>query len=354
MTRKIDIVMDGQFGSTGKGLLSGFLSTINSYDTICTAWAANAGHTFINGNGRVFVHTMLANGVVGRYLKRIMLGAGSIIDPWKLQSEIEACSDLLENVKICIHPNAAIISQENRDEEDRTMVKIGSTRKGCGAAAIQRIRRDPENMNVAMSSKLDIINQYVITAEQYQKELDDSENILIEGAQGYSLSMYHGMYPYTTSRDVSTHQVLADCCIPFNFADVKVYGCYRTYPIRVANRFDEKGNQIGYSGDCYPDQREIEWEELGLAPELTTVTRLPRRIFTFSNIQLAESVRMLGVGGIFLNFVNYLDNLEEIRKFVANVEMKSGVIVEYVGMGANVRDVVSRGELFNSKFNWNK
>ena len=85
--RNIHIVIDGQFGSTGKGLLSGYLANEKNIDTICTAWAANAGHTFIDKNGRKFIHTMLANGIVGKNIKTVLLGAGSIIDPDNLLKE---------------------------------------------------------------------------------------------------------------------------------------------------------------------------------------------------------------------------------------------------------------------------
>jgi hypothetical protein len=128
--------------------------------------------------------------------------------------------------------------------------------------------------------------------------LREAEHVIVEGAQGYGLSMYHGFYPYTTSRDVSVWQILADCGIPhdllptvMDLPDITVIGTCRTYPIRVANRFDTHGTQVGYSGPCYDDQLEISFEEIGQKVELTTVTKLPRRIFTFSEKQITEAVR---------------------------------------------------------------
>lgn len=340
MGRKILMVMDGQYGSTGKGLLAGYLAKNNEVDTICTAWAANAGHTLIDSDGRKYVHTMLANGIVGKNVRRVLLGAGSVIDPDNLQAEYEQCKDIMYDKLLAIHPHAAIITQQHRDEEAGPMTKIGSTKKGCGAAAIQRIRRDPDDMNVAKASNHPFIRDHVVDDVEYQLLLEDSKVILIEGAQGYSLSMYHGMYPYTTSRDVSTHQVLADCCIPHRFGELTVYGSFRTYPIRVANRFDEQGNQVGFSGGCFPDQKEISWSDLGMEPELTTVTKLPRRIFTFSDTQYYQAVRMLGVDQVFLNFVNYLEDESAVWKFVKRLEQISNVPVSYLGFGPNVNDVL--------------
>jgi adenylosuccinate synthase len=340
--RKIDMIMDLQFGSTGKGLLAGYLAEQNNPDTLVTAWAANAGHTYIDSAGRRFVHTMLANGIVSKGLKQILIGPGSIIDPDNLLRECQEASGYLAGAHIFVHQNAAVISQRHRDEEAGPMTKIGSTKKGVGAAAIQRIRRDPEDMNTAAFALrghrvLDWVT--VVTPQQYAMLLDDSEYVQIEGAQGYSLSMYHGFYPYCTSRDVSTNQVLADCGIPHRFGDLEVIGTARTYPIRVANRFNEAGEQVGWSGPAYSDQEEITFEMIGQEVELTTVTKLPRRIFTFSMQQVTEAVRMCGVNQIFLNFTNYLSCENHVRDMIRRIDEESGATVHWIGRGPTFHDV---------------
>ena len=355
--KQINIIVDLQFGSTGKGLLAGYLAETTKPDTVITAWAANAGHTYINADGRKFVHTMLANGVVSPSLKRVMIGVGSIIDPVNLLNEIRACEDLLNGVDIYIHKNAAVIDQRHRDEENAHLganTKIGSTKKGCGAAQIHRIRRDPDDLNtfgalVESGTNVDINNLMemvdsikVVDTDGWLQVLTQADVVQIEGAQGYSLSMYHGLYPYTTSRDVSTAQVLADCGIPFCMTPiVKIYGTARTFPIRVANRYDEDGKQIGYSGNCYSDQTEITFEDLGQSTELTTVTKLPRRIFTFSAQQIQEAAFMCGVHVLFMNFVNYCRTDEELREVMG----KSFGTIEapelILGFGATVNDVTT-------------
>lgn len=348
-----NIIIDLQFGSTGKGLIAGYLAERDAPDTIVTAWAANAGHTYIDCDGRKFVHTMLANGIVSRRLDRVMLGPGSVIDPVNLAREIEEAGALMNTVDLFIHPSAAIITQRHRDEEAGPMTKIGSTKKGCGAAAIQRIRRDPDDLNTAgcLGKPHPLLVEHglggcVVSAQEYQSQLAKARVLQIEGAQGYSLSMYHGFYPFTTSRDVTVHQMLADCAIPASMAKwLRVVGTARTYPIRVANRFDDSGAQVGFSGPCYDDQHEISFADIGQEVELTTVTKLPRRIFTFSHEQLAEAVRMNGVDELFLNFVNYLP-ADEREAFVAAVDdtiRPHGAQVKYLGFGPTERDVHELG-----------
>lgn len=360
--RHAKVIFDMSFGSTGKGLLAGHLAETLQPDTVVTAWAANAGHTFIDAEGNKFVHTMLANGIVSRNIKRVMIGPGSVLDLNNLLSEIIAAVNILGdghpfmNSEIIIHENAAVIYQRHRDEEAGPMTKIGSTKKGCGAAAIQRIRRNPDDMNTArdwynkaVSSTGDelpggaligMTGIKVVTSSEYRDILMEAENIQIEGAQGFGLSMYHGFYPYTTSRDVTVHQLLADCGIPYGFADIEIIGTTRTYPIRVANRYNDAGEMVGWSGPHYPDQKEISFEELGVATELTTVTKLPRRVFTFSEIQAREAITQNGIESVFLNFANYCKSPDELIGIVKTIE-ESGARVDYIGFGPTTDDVWS-------------
>jgi adenylosuccinate synthase len=348
--RHVTVVIDLQFGSTGKGLIAGYLAERDEPDTVVTAWAANAGHTFVDAKGRKYIHTMLANGIVSPRLERIMIGPGSVLNLDNLEAEIQSCSDLMwnrfgERVQIFIHENAAVIDQRHVIEEAGPMTKIGSTKKGCGAAAIHKIRRNPDDMNtVAVWAhntdhplfKRD--NVIVASVERYASELDKGRKILVEGAQGYSLSIHHGFYPYTTSRDVTTAQVLADCAVPLskNWAELHVVGTARTYPIRVANRFDSEGKMVGTSGPCYDDQQETTFEALGQPVELTTVTKLPRRIFTFSEEQVAQAIRQCGVDEVFLNFVNYCTGQEAWRIMQL---IQRHAPVNYLGRGPMVTDV---------------
>src|SRR5690606_21337061 len=138
---------------------------------------------------------------------------GSVIDPVNLAREIREAQALMNGVVVVVHPHAAIITQRHRDEEAGPMTKIGSTKKGCGAAAIQRIRKDPQDLNTAWDGPrqrmhplleehaADLVHVAETPAE-YLRHLEQARVIQVEGAQGYSLSMYHGFYPYTTSRDV--------------------------------------------------------------------------------------------------------------------------------------------------------
>ncbi len=336
--RRIHLITDLGWGSSGKGALIGYLAKRLKPDTLVTAWAPSAGHTFIDNSGRKFVHIQLANGIVSPNIRRVLIGPGSAINPDILADEYEQCKDLLGDVVIAIHPSAAVVEQQHRDAE-KIFNRIGSTQKGGAEAIIQKMRRDPENLGVADASRHPFIMKHVVTARQYNELLDESKVVLVEGAQGFGLSIHHGFFPYTTYRDVTPYQILADCGIPYNFGDMLVYGTCRTFPIRVANRFNDKGVQVGFSGPCYPDQEEIQWSDLGMEAELTTVTKLPRRIFTFSDTQYKEAVRMCGADVIFLSFADYLPSQQEAYEFAKRLGMLSPAQVRYIGIGPTENDI---------------
>jgi len=255
-------------------------------------------------------------------VKNILLGPGSLIHGPTLLDEITKYGQCMKGKRLMIHPHAAVIEEYHTDQEiEWGMSNIGSTVHGVGAAAIERIKRHPTNSNVVKVRWKDTeLGKYVVTTDEYQHALYEAEEILVEGAQGYNLSMYHGAYPYTTSRDVTPWQIAADCGLPYSWASyVRVIGSTRCFPIRVNNR-------TGSSGPCHDDQVELDWDHfasLGVAPEITTVTKLKRRIFTFSRKQMVEAA--FHCGGywdtqIFLNFANYTKSHEELMKIVNMIE----------------------------------
>jgi len=325
-------IIDLQFGSTGKGLLAGYLAARNKPDGVVCAFGPNAGHTYIDAHGRKFVHVMLPMGfMTANY---VLFGPGSVVHPGILEDEILHARDCgFYNFQVAIHENAAVVCERHREAEATGNV-IGSTAKGMGAALIEKISR--RGSNVARIELRDTaLEGMVVSVPAYNDIVDSIDLMQIEGAQGHSLSVHHGFWPYTTSRDCSIWQLMADCGLPWRngvaLKPVSVYGTCRTYPIRVNNR----GHS---SGPGYPDQTEIGWSDIGLQPELTTVTRLPRRLFTFSEQQIREAIRLNGVDGVFLNFANY-DKNGGLVSMIEDVIKRAGSRVRWMGYGPTDRDV---------------
>lgn len=349
--KDLHIITDLQYGSTGKGLFAGYLAETLRPDTLITAWGPNAGHTYVNRQGTKFVNIALPNGIVSPNVKRILIGPGSVINPDILRDELERYYQYIPHRSdVLIHPHAAVVTEYHRHLERGYAFKIGSTMKGVGEAMISKIRRDPDRMNIASHAMPADLSALVCSVEQYNMAMDQAKVGLLEGAQGFSLSINHGQYPYTTSRDCTTTQLLTDCAVPVDATDeMTIYGVCRTYPIRVANRWETieesvdlneigKLRQIGTSGPCYPDQAEIQWESIGREPELTTVTKLPRRIFTFSEEQIKQAIRMNGVDFVFLNFCNYMErDKPSLLRVIETIEQYAPV--NWTGWGPSFDDV---------------
>ena len=350
MAHNIHMVLDFQYGSTGKGLLAGYLAKRNDYDTAVCAFATNAGHTYIDSSRGIHVMTQqLPTAITSPTVKNVLIGPGSAIHIDTLRDEISRYAEHLKGKRIMIHPHAAVVEDYHADYEIKDgRTKMGSTAKGVGEAYIERIRRDVQNPNIIARrvSTQDPIYGMIVTPDEYRDALLTAQSIIVEGAQGFSLSMYHGQYPYTTSRDVTPWQVAADCGLPYRWAAyIKVFGTLRTYPIRVNNR-------DGSSGPHYDDQREISWSDIGIKPELTTVTKLPRRIFTFSKKQLDEA--LFHCGGywdtkLFLNFANYVKDPAQLRALIDEIEHPTVMNlnrpkVEWLGFGPDDSNVITREE----------
>lgn len=352
MAHKVDMVMDFQYGSTGKGLISGYLAKRGDYDTSICSFAVNAGHSYKDksrfGDETIMTQQIPTGALSSPTVKQVLIGPGSLIHAPTLLDEIKKYGHLLQGKQILIHPHAAVIEEYHTEQEVQWgMAKIGSTVHGVGAAAIERIKRNPINPNVAGVRWIGTeLEQHVVTCEQYRAALNRAESILVEGAQGFSLSIYHGQYPYTTSRDVTPWQISADCGLPYRWASyVKVIGSMRCFPIRVNNR-------TGSSGPCYPDQEEISFDDLGVEPEITTVTKLKRRIFTFSRQQAEEAA--FHCGGywdtrVFLNFANYTQDEDQLQTIIDKVQAVSGINgnppnVAWLGFGPDDKDVTTMGE----------
>jgi len=361
------LVLDLQFGSTGKGSLVGYLAALDAPDTTVAAWGPNAGHTFVDRVGRAFIHTMLPIAAINSSVRTVLLGPGSIIHWENLIKEVQAMQVQLDrprNFTMIVHPQAMIVKPRHIEAE-KAHVIIGSTMKGTGAALIEKIERSPSMSPLVRDMPKDEIGPHVarleamgvttlIDEDDYGEAVDRSIVMMIEGAQGYSLGINRKFWPYTTSREIAPSQVLSDCALPIT-PEMQVFGCLRTFPIRVANRFDEKQVQIGTSGGWYDDQVELSWGELGLEPEFTTVTKLKRRVFSFSYKQLHDAVRLCRPHSLFLNFVNYLgkndderedlialmcDKIEEAARCSTGRAMSP--LVNYLGYGPSITDVVGR------------
>lgn len=296
----IDLIVDLQYGSTGKGLLAGFLAESKHYDAVVTCNMPNAGHTYIDRKGNKMIHKVLPNGVVSAKCRYAMIGPGAVFSPQRLQEELYHLDSIgYDHFIVIIHPNAVILLEEYAHMEQSALNGISSTMQGSMAATLAKMSRDGTPLAKHYSDSLSSDRVTVTTHEGWMNLIDQCENILAEGSQGFSLGLNQRFWPYCTSRECTPARMISDMALPFY--DVWVWGTLRTFPIRVGN------TEGGFSGNHYSDQEETSWEDLGLEPEFTTVTGRRRRVFSYSQDQAYEAMWHCRPDSIFLNFCNYVD-----------------------------------------------
>jgi adenylosuccinate synthase len=366
----ITAVVGGQFGSEGKGAVVAHIARL--YDFHVRVGAANAGHTIYtnypcindtDGDGhcgrtycpdcpgpRRWVLQQLPCAAYAHPEATLLLGPGALISKEVLEREI------IENVRwrerqnqpvlrLIIDHRAHVVTADHILQEAGTDLaeRIGSTstiaREGIGAATAARVMRTANSVTAE-----DIfVESDAIELGDVPKILHGAKNeshILLEGTQGTGLSLTTGFFPYTTSRNTTAAGLLADCGLgPGDLG--KTIVVMRTYPIRVA----------GNSGPFFPDSREITFEDLNVEPERTTVTKLMRRIATFSMWQAKQAVD-LNAGRrtrIALMFGDYIapelegatewpfnpdsEGLKKLDRLIVDIQVQTGAMVDIVGTG---------------------
>lgn len=353
----ITAIVDLQYGSTGKGLIAGYLSENNPYDVVVSANMPNAGHTYVEKDGTARVHKVLPSGIYSKNLKYICIGPGAVFDPDRLEEEVKAIRAIGITVPVVIHPQAGVLHQRHREAEQASLSHISSTMQGSMAAMVEKMGRARDGANIASNLASEWKDRWarehtivVVDNVNWNFIMSSASNVLLEGSQGYSLGINAGFYPYCTSRDCTVWRLLADAGVIMTDGKLKVIGTARVHPIRVGNTSD------GHSGGHYPDQEELTWEQLGQTPEKTTVTQRIRRVFSFSKIQISEAMMANRVDEVFLNFCNY--NPAEAIRIAAHIDSFGNKmlqdrgffpfgnkvnIVRYMGFGPAGKDVLEVG-----------
>ena len=309
---KVNMIIDGSFGSTGKGAIAAAIAIENDIHLACSTTSPNAGHTFYLDYEKHVTHLIPVSAIIHDRCG-IFFSSESVIDVDLLFEEMERFN--IDDSRIMIHPRAAVITNKNKQDEAQVggIEKIASTQRGVGSARADKILRT--GLVAEKESRLsDMVGIYPL--REHLQTLDGF-SVIVETGQGRGLDINHGYaYPYCTSRSVNPSTILGELDLhPKYMGNIML--TFRTFPIRVGNPTRD-GKEVGYSGPFFPDTKEIEFEDLGISPEFTTCTKRKRRIGTFSMLQYEEACRAIEPTHIFLNFVNYFkkhpDQMPKFKK----------------------------------------
>ncbi len=319
---KATILIDGQFGSTGKGLIAGYLGLKFPIDIAVANLSPNAGHTCVHEGKKYITHQLPMSAIFNKKAK-IYIPPGAVIDHTLLFQEMKEFN--IHPERVMIHPRTAVIQDYDSgvEEIDKNMTDISSTLSGTGSARNNKISREP----LAVAENFAPLKS-MIYALDLNREMHQGAHVLIETGQGLGLGLDSGYeYPYVTSKEVGISQTLADCQIlPQYFG--RTIMSIRTMPIRVG----------GPSGPFYPDSKELTWLDVGQTEERTTVTNKVRRIATWSELQLLDMVKYLQPNVVFLNFCNYIMDKDDLETIMRSVKLNTQAPI-LCGWGPAIEDI---------------
>jgi len=350
----LNFVLDVSAGSSGKGKVSSYLvkhsgqMLLGECDFLITSNSPNASHRVVDGEKDIVFKNLPSGSLYHEKLKAVYIVSGAIIDLDSLEKEVALIG--LPKEKLFIHPRAGVVQQIDIDYEKGLCdlngvytetrgagtLKTGTTASGSGAVLARKVLRHPLTKVVEdYRERIEKIATIAPVEVLILGRLMKGESGLYEIGQGFPLSNNHHLFaPHTTSRNVTISAALNDAMLPPAVAGRVVLNT-RTHPIRINSKkfIGKDGKHLtwedvkagiehevveSFSGHWYPDQTEITWEQVeadaGITiPEVvknTTLTKLPRRIATFSKQGLNEALMYNATHHqpvISVNFANFID-----------------------------------------------
>lgn len=326
----VTVVVGGQFGSEGKGKVAHFFARSQNASVAVRVGGSNSGHTVVDPSNKSIIFRQLPTAAILDDVKCVIC-AGSYINPDLLLDEIALVG--LSRDRLLIDPNAMIISSEELLAEKNSLLRqdIGSTLSGTGAAVSKRIER---TASVRLAKHEDRLRQYIQPVVPFMRDcLNNEERIIIEGTQGFGLSLLHSQdYPYVTSRDTTAAAFLSETGLsPLDIDDIVLV--LRTFPIRVAGNSGFLPNEI--------DWETVSRESGSKVPiiEYTSVTKAVRRVARFDPDVVRQAIMVNRPTKIVLNHLDYIDVScfasnelsEKTAFFVRKIESLIDSSVDYLG-----------------------
>ncbi|MFH0859986.1 MAG: adenylosuccinate synthetase [Candidatus Altiarchaeota archaeon] len=350
------IVVGGHYGDEGKGKMVSYLALKDDPRIIARAGVGpNAGHT-VYKDGKKYGLRMITCGFVNAKSK-LLVGAGVLVDPRRFLDEIELTET---RGRAFLDRRCTVIDERHRKlDASGNSKKIGTTGSGCGPANADRVNRVARRAEDFPELK-DYLTDVPLTVNDAIK---DGKDVLIEGTQGFGLSVYYGNYPYVTSKDTSASTAAADVGIGPTKID-EVYVVYKAYMSRVGedpyvkylsdddvkkSRMWSRILKAAQEADS-PGQNANERIAHFLG-EKGTVTGRPRKIADFDFKLARYSVMVNGATKVIVTCIDKLfpecqgirdyDKLSEAaREYLDKLEEELGVDVSLISTGPDVFDVV--------------
>lgn len=319
-----DIVVDLQYGDSGKGKVTHFLAKHRKYTHVLRYnGGANAGHTIFHG-GKKFVTHQIPAGVFWGIPS--IIGAGCVLDPEQFFKEIKELEDGGVKTKgfIFIAKNTHVITDAHK-HEDAKDAKIGTTKRGNGPA----YRDKYERTGIRAESVLELA-PYVIDLYEEFHHNKKKVRILCEGAQGFGLDIDWGDYPFVTSSHCTAAGALLNGIPPE--AVREIWGVAKIYETYVgAKKFEpndpvfEKIRTLGEEfGATTGRPRQCNWIDLQLVERAIRINGVTHLVFNKTDILAEVGVWAVWDGTTKISFKGEKEMKSFLTKRFAKLGIKKG------------------------------
>jgi adenylosuccinate synthase len=335
---KVTVVVGAQWGDEGKGKITDYFARQADY-VVRYHGGNNAGHTVIVDGSEYKLH-LIPSGVLYDHPVSV-IGNGVVIDPNALLKEIDYLNNKDIKPQLHISDRAHVIMPYHKQMDaaltnHQGKLAAGSTMRGIAPVYADKMFRhgiriidlvDPDILNeklkkayqfnsnlinaisdqVIKEDEKSIFNEYIEYGKQLSPYIKDvslelyhaqqnGKAILFEGAQGISLDVDHGIYPYTTSSNSIAGNIATGTGVSFRDIN-RIIGVTKAYISRVG---------IGPLPTELPVEQGDYLRKKG--KEYGTTTGRPRRVGWLDLVQVRQAVRVNGLTEIALTKLDILSD----------------------------------------------
>jgi adenylosuccinate synthase len=344
---KISAIVGAQWGDEGKGKVTDFFAGESDY-VVRFHGGNNAGHTVIVDGNTFKLHLIPSGVVYGSPIS--IIGNGVVVDPNALLNEIAYVKEKGIEPKLLVSDRAHVIMPyhivlDGALSGHQGSLAAGSTRRGIAPVYADKMFRNGIRMvdllepdvfreklekGYAFAKGLiekslgqileitidEIFDTYLDYGEKLKTYICDTsvelykahkagKTILFEGAQGISLDVDHGVYPFTTSSNTAAGHISTGTGVSFRDID-RIIGVVKAYLSRVG--------ESPLPSEIHGDEANSLREKGG---EYGTTTGRPRRVGWLDLVQVRQAVRVNGLTEIALTKLDVLSGFNKLPVCVA-------------------------------------
>ena len=344
---KISAIVGAQWGDEGKGKVTDFFAGESDY-VVRFHGGNNAGHTVIVDGNTFKLHLIPSGVVYGSPIS--IIGNGVVVDPNALLNEIAYVKEKGIEPKLLVSDRAHVIMPyhivlDGALSGHQGSLAAGSTRRGIAPVYADKMFRNgirmvdllepdvfreklekgyafskgviEKSLGQTLEMTIDeIFETYVDYGEKLKTYICDTsvelykahkagKKILFEGAQGISLDVDHGVYPFTTSSNTAAGHISTGTGV--SFRDIhRIIGVVKAYLSRVG--------ESPLPSEIHGDEANSLREKGG---EYGTTTGRPRRVGWLDLVQVRQAVRVNGLTEIALTKLDVLSGFNKLPVCVA-------------------------------------